>query len=86
MTTSTLSSKGQVVLPAALRAARRWSAGTRFEVVDTPAGVLLKPLQAASPFAPTRLDDVFGMARWHGPARTVAEMDAAVVAEARRRR
>lgn len=86
MKTSTLSSKGQVVLPAELRAARRWTAGTRFEVVDTAEGVLLRPLQAASPFAPTRLDDVFGIARYGGPVRSVAEMAAAVAAEAARRR
>lgn len=86
MNTARLSSKGQVVIPAELRAARAWKAGTRFEVVDTAEGVLLKPLGTASPFEPTRLEDVFGMARYAGPARTVAQMDAAVAAEAARRR
>jgi AbrB family looped-hinge helix DNA binding protein len=58
MNTARLSSKGQVVIPTALRAARAWKAGTRFEVVDTAEGVLLKPLGAASPFGPTRIEDV----------------------------
>ena len=86
MNTARLSSKGQVVIPTALRTARAWKAGTRFEVIDTAEGVLLKPLGAASPFAPTRIEDVFGMARSEGPARSVAQMNAAVAAEAARRR
>ena len=81
-----LSAKGQVVLPAAVRAARAWGPGTRFEVLDTAEGVLLKPLAATSPFAPTTLEQVFGMGRHCGPALTVAEMHAAVAAEAARRR
>lgn len=86
MNTSRLSSKGQVVIPAALRATRTWKAGTLFEVVETADGVLLKPLGAASPFEPTRLDDVFGMARFKGTAQSVAQMNAAVATEAARRR
>ncbi len=86
MKTSILSSKGQVVLPAELRAARAWQAGMRFEVVGTDEGVLLKPLPAAAAFAPTRLDEVFGIASYSGPARSVDEMNAAVRAEAARQR
>ena len=86
MITTLLSAKGQLVLPAALRSARAWVPGTRFEVVETPEGVLLKPLAAAPVFAPTTLDTVFGMARYSGRARTLADMDAAVASEAARRR
>jgi len=84
MDTAKLSSKGQVVLPVAIRSAYQWKPGTVFAVVDTSEGVLLKPLVAASPFAPTRLDDVFGMARYRGPKRSLQDMDAAVAAEAAR--
>lgn len=82
MTTTRLSSKGQIVLPSALRAARRWTAGTCFAVEETPDGVLLRPVK---PFAPSTLKQVAGAAGYRGPARTLAEMDAAVLAEARRR-
>lgn len=83
MATTKLSSKGQVVLPSATRTSRRWTVGTEFQVVDTPEGVLLRPLK---PFAPSRVDEVFGMARYQGPKRSLADMDAAVRAEAARRR
>jgi len=86
MITTRLSAKGQLVLPAALRKARAWVPGTRFEVLATPEGVLLKPLATQPTFAPTTLDAVFGMARYTGPARTLKDMDAAVAAEAARQR
>ena len=37
------STKGQVILPKAIRRLRNWDAGTRLVVEDTPDGVLLKP-------------------------------------------
>jgi AbrB family looped-hinge helix DNA binding protein len=86
MNTIRLSSKGQVVLPAALRAARAWSPGTEFELLETAEGLLLKPLAPRSAFAPTQLQDVFGMARYQGPVLSVEDMHAAVQAEAARRR
>ncbi len=86
MQTSKLSVKGQVVLPAAIRAAKAWQAGMQFEVVSTAEGVLLKPLVPAGLFEATRLADVFGMAAYRGPTRSLADMDAAVRAEAARQR
>jgi AbrB family looped-hinge helix DNA binding protein len=81
--TTTVSTKGQVILPKAIRLRRRWGAGTRLVVEDTPEGVLLKP---APLFAATRPEDVAGMLGRHGPARTIEEMDAAVTAEINQRR
>jgi AbrB family looped-hinge helix DNA binding protein len=49
--TTTLSTKGQVILPKSIREGRRWGPGTRLLVEDTPEGVLLKP---APLFPPTR--------------------------------
>jgi AbrB family looped-hinge helix DNA binding protein len=80
--TTTVSTKGQVILPSAIRKRREWGAGTRLEVEDTPEGVLLKPAPA---FAITRPQDVFGFLPPRGEARSLEEMDAAVLAEARRR-
>ncbi|MEA3050865.1 MAG: hypothetical protein QOG84_2701 [Sphingomonadales bacterium] len=80
--TTTVSTKGQVILPKAVRQQRRWEAGTRLTVEDTEEGVLLK---AAPLFAPTEIDAVFGSLRFAGKVKTIEEMDAAVAAEARRR-
>jgi hypothetical protein len=45
--------------------------------------VVLRP---ASLFAPTRPEDVAGMLKYSGPAKTLEEMDAAITAEVKRRR
>ena len=78
--TATVSTKGQVILPKAIRQAMRWGAGTRLVVENTPEGVLLKP---APVFAETRGEDVFGCLACDGPPRSLAEMEAGIVAEAR---
>jgi AbrB family looped-hinge helix DNA binding protein len=80
--TTTLSTKGQVILPASIRRARAWGAGTRLVVEETPDGVLLK---AAPIFPRTQPGDVFGCLPRAGPPVSLEDMDAAVVAEARRR-
>ncbi len=82
MATTKLSSKGQIVLPSATRAAHGWETGTEFAIEETPEGVLLRPLK---PFAQTRVDEVFGMARYLGPKRSLKDMEEAVLAEARQR-
>ena len=79
---TTVSTKGQVILPKAIRIRRRWEAGTKLIVEDTPQGVLLK---TAPLFKPTRPEDVFGMLKYKGPPRTIEEMDASIVAEVKRR-
>jgi len=83
MHTTKLSSKGQVVLPSSIRTARNLQPGAEFAVEDTPEGVLLRPLK---PFPPTRVDEVFGSAGYRGRALSLAQMDAAVAAEAKKRR
>ena len=80
--TTTVSTKGQVILPKAIRQTLRWEAGTRLVVENTPEGVLLKP---APVFAETRGEDVFGCLAWDGAPKTLEEMEAGVLAEARRR-
>ncbi len=81
--TTTLSTKGQVIVPKAVREQLGWAAGTRLSVEHTPEGVLLKPLTTV--FPATRPDDVFGCLIYAGPARTIEEMNAGVVQEAGRR-
>jgi AbrB family looped-hinge helix DNA binding protein len=77
-----ISTKGQVILPKAIRDLRDWTAGTQLIVEDTPEGVLLK---AAPVFAETSLEDVFGVLKHGGPALSLEAMDAAVASEAKRR-
>ena len=80
--TTTVSTKGQVILPKGIRQRRNWAPGTRLVVEDTPDGVLLK---AASVFAATRPQDVAGMLAYRGRPKTLEEMDAAITAEVKRR-
>jgi AbrB family looped-hinge helix DNA binding protein len=81
--TTTVSTKGQVILPKTIRQRRNWVPGTRLVVEDTPDGVLLK---AAPVFALTRPEEVAGMLVYHGRPKTLDEMDAAITAEVKRRR
>ncbi|HET7054997.1 MAG TPA: AbrB/MazE/SpoVT family DNA-binding domain-containing protein [Thermomicrobiales bacterium] len=82
METTRLSSKGQVIIPKAVREARGWEPGTELVVEEHADGVLLRSRPA---FAATRIDDVAGCLKRHGPPKSVREMDEAVAAEARRR-
>jgi AbrB family looped-hinge helix DNA binding protein len=79
--TIVVSKTGRITLPKAIRDAHGWTAGTRLALAETPDGVVLTKAPA---FSPTRFEDVFGCLAWEGPARTIDEMDAAVLEEARR--
>jgi AbrB family looped-hinge helix DNA binding protein len=80
--TTVISTKGQVILPKAIRTGRQWAAGTRLSVEETPEGVLLKAIPA---FAPTTIKSVFGSLRHEGPALSLEDMDKAIAKEAKRR-
>lgn len=80
--TTVISTKGQVILPKAIRDLRHWAAGTRLTVENTADGVLLKATPA---FPETSIDAVFGMLRRSGPALSVEDMNAAIAREAKRR-
>jgi AbrB family looped-hinge helix DNA binding protein len=80
--TTVISTKGQVILPKAIRDLRRWSAGTRLEVEDTPEGVLLKAIPI---FPKTNLDAVFGSLPYSGRPLSVEDMADVISKEAKRR-
>jgi AbrB family looped-hinge helix DNA binding protein len=80
--TTKVSTKGQVSLPKSIRQDRRWSPGTCLIVEDTPDGVLLK---AAPVFAATRPDDVYGSLPSKVAPKRLEEMQASIVADAKRR-
>ena len=79
---TTVSSKGQVILPKAIRERRNWAPSTRLVLEDPTDGVLLK---AVPVFAPTRSEDVAGMLAYRGRPKTLDEMEAAITAEVKRR-
>jgi AbrB family looped-hinge helix DNA binding protein len=80
--TTTVSTKGQVILPKAIRQQLRWSPGTRLIVENTPDGVLLRQAEL---FPETQPKDVYGSLPHTGAPKTLEEMDAGIAAEARRR-
>lgn len=81
--TTTVSTKGQLVLPAEVRRKHGWKAGTKLYIEDTPRGVLLKEKSSIGP--PTRPEDVFGMLKYKGPPISIEDMDKAIEREVRRR-
>jgi len=70
-----LSSKGQVIIPKALRAAHRWEAGQELIAIDVGDGILLKPKK---PFPETTLLQVAGCLHDGGTAKTLEDLDNAV--------
>lgn len=80
--TTTVSTKGQVILPKAIRDMLGWRPGTRLAVEKTAKGVELK---AVPIFKPTTVDDVYGSLKYDGPPVSIEEMNAAVLREAKRR-
>lgn len=86
MQVTLLSSKGQVILPKALRDAHHWQAGTRLEVLDTADGVLLKPVMVRQTTALSPgLEAIRRRLDYHGPAVSLVDMNAAVLQEAKNR-
>lgn len=81
--TTTISTKGQVILPKAIRDQLQWDAGTRLAVEHTADGVLLRPLTPA--FARTRPEEVFGCLSTKSRPKSIEEMEAGIATEAKRR-
>ena len=74
---TTVSTKGQVILPKAIREKLKWKPGTELKVEETPNGVLLTPTRY---FAPTNWRMSREKVRIDHPL-SIEEMDAAIVAE-----
>lgn len=80
--TTTVSIKGQVILPKAIPDLRHWPAGTKLIVEETPEGVLLHALPA---FTVNNMEAVFGSLRPIGPALSIDDMNTVIAEEAKRR-
>lgn len=78
-----LSSKGQFVLPKAIRNRHHWQAGTRLIIIDRGDEVILK---SAEPFAATNFESSNSPSVYSGPPLSLDDMDSAVAAEAGRQK
>jgi len=78
--TTRISTKGQVILPKAIRDRHGWKPGTVLEIEDGPNGVTVRPVRTVEPSRP---DEVFGMLKplYSGPPKTIEEMDAGITEE-----
>jgi AbrB family looped-hinge helix DNA binding protein len=81
MAKTRLSSKGQVIIPKAVRDRHGWRPGLELEVADRGDAVVLRPTK---PYTPTTIDEVYGCLKYDGPPITIEEMDEAIEREARR--
>lgn len=81
METTKLSSKGQVIIPKALRNTYHWEAGLELQVIDTGDGILLRP---KAPFPSTLLLNVAGMLKTRVQPKTEEEVKAALRRDLRR--
>jgi len=82
MDTTRLSTKGQIVLPQNIRNSRAWGTGTEFTVEETADGILLRPVRR---FPETELDQVVACLKYKGKPKSVAQMNAGVEREVKRR-
>jgi len=83
MADTTVSTKGQVVIPKEIRDRLGWAPGTSLEVEDRGDRVVLRQMRRVRR---TTIDDLRGCLRYEGPPKTVEEMDEAVARGARDRR
>jgi AbrB family looped-hinge helix DNA binding protein len=77
-----VSTKGQIVLPKAIRDRRGWAAGAELVIEERPEGVLLR---AAPKDEPTRFEDVAGSLGRVDRVVSIEEMHQALLDEAERR-
>lgn len=75
MKTTRMSSKGQVIIPKALREIHHWEEGQELIAIDVGDGILLKPKK---PFPERTLDDVGGCLKYQGNPKSFEEMENAI--------
>ncbi len=75
ISTTKLSSKGQVIIPKPLRTAHHWETGQELIVVDLGDAVLLKPKSA---FDKTDIADVASCLKYEGKAKSIDDMSDAI--------
>lgn len=79
MSSTKLSTKGQVVIPKGMRDRLGWSDGATLDVQDIEGCVVLR---LAGGIPATSVDDLVGCANYDGPRKTLQEMEQAIAAGA----
>lgn len=79
---TSLSAKGQIVIPKALRDRLRWAPGLRFDLVERGGAVTLHPRPDTPAFAPTTLDALRALppATPAQPVEAISGLDGATLA------
>ncbi|RLE26245.1 MAG: AbrB family transcriptional regulator [Acidobacteria bacterium] len=80
MPTTTLSTKGQIVIPKEIRQRHGWVPGSAIELEELADGVVLRQKRKVPN---TSIDDLLGCVAYDGPAKTLEEMDQAIAKGAR---
>jgi AbrB family looped-hinge helix DNA binding protein len=75
MSTTSLSSKGQVIIPKPIRSSHNWHPGQQFEVIESGDGILLK---AVEPFPATTLAEVTACLHYQGETKSLTDMEEAI--------
>ena len=83
MDTVKLSSKGQFILPKAIRDRHNWETGTEFIIIDRGEDLVIKPSRV---FPPTELESPETPSIYKGKPLSLEDMNRAVLAEAARHR
>ncbi|MBI2378555.1 MAG: AbrB/MazE/SpoVT family DNA-binding domain-containing protein [Deltaproteobacteria bacterium] len=83
MRSTTVSSKGQVVIPREVRDRHGWPPGTVLEIEEQQNAIVLRPVAA---LVRTKLDDLIGCTGYVGPTKTIEDMEEAIATAARRSR
>ena len=83
MDTVKLSSKGQFILPKAIRDRHHWDTGTEFIIIERGGELVIKPSRV---FPATELEPPEAPSVYRGKPLSVEEMDQAVLAEAAKHR
>jgi AbrB family looped-hinge helix DNA binding protein len=86
MARTRMSSKGQIVLPKAVRDAHGFGEGTEFEVIDGGKEIVLKPVEKAAAGRKLTVEEFLAMRPvYHGPPITDEMIEQAILDEAARR-
>jgi len=83
MDTVKLSSKGQIIIPKAIRERQHWETGTEFIVIDRVTELVIKPTRV---FPSTELESPDRPSVYRGKQLSLEDMERAILTEAEKRR
>lgn len=83
MTTTRLSTKGQLIIPKEIRDRHGWEAGAELQIEDRGDHVVVR---RTVELPETALEELVGCTGYQGPRRSLAEMEAAIAEGARQSR